>query len=248
MSGHSKWSTIKRKKGAQDARRSRLFSRMAKEIQVAVKEGDADPEMNPRLRLAIANAKGVNMPKDNIERAISKAQKEPSNLEEVSFEGYAPHGIALFIECLTDNHNRTVSSIRSTFNKKGGSLGTNGSVAFMFETKGVLTVPVDDLDREDFELEIIDAGAEEIELEDDVFVITTSYEDFGNAQKKIDEMGLEAENAGLRRIPLETKTIPAQDALSVLRIIEEFEENEDIQNVYHNLEITDEVLEALDNE
>ncbi len=248
MSGHSKWSTIKRKKSAQDARRSKLFSRMTKEIQVAVKEGGADPEMNPGLRLAVANAKGVNMPRENIERAISKAQKEPSGLEEVSFEGYAPHGIALFIECLTDNHNRTVSSIRSTFNKKGGSLGTNGSVAFMFETKGVLTVPADDLKREDFELEIIDAGAEEIEMEDDVFVITTSYEDFGNAQKKIDEMGLEAENAGLRRIPLETKTLPVQDALPVLRIIEEFEENEDVQNVYHNLEITDEVLETLENE
>ena len=180
MSGHSKWSTIKRKKGAADARRSKMFSRVSKEIQIAAREGGPDPDMNSRLRLAISNAKGVNMPKENIDRAINRASKEADALQEVTFEGYAPHGIALFIECLTDNNNRTVSSIRSVFNRRGGSLGTSGSVAFMFDRKGVITVPRGELDPEEFELEIIDAGVEDVELEGDLFVITTALEDFGN--------------------------------------------------------------------
>ena len=141
MSGHNKWSTIKRKKGAQDAKRSKIFSRLVKEIQIAAREGGADPTMNPRLRLAIQNAKGANMPKDNIERAISKGSSDDTNYQEITFEGYAPHGVGIFIECLTDNKNRTVSNIRAIFTKKGGSLGTNGSLKFVFDRKGVFTIP-----------------------------------------------------------------------------------------------------------
>jgi len=246
MSGHSKWSTIKRKKGAQDARRSRVFSRISKEISVAVKEGGSDPDGNPRLRLAIANAKGVNMPKDNIERAISNAEKDETNLQEVSYEGYAPNGIALFIECMTDNLNRTISNIRATFNKYGGNLGISGSVGYMFERKGVFTVSKGNFNQEEFQLEMIDAGAEDIEEERDIFVITTSLEDFGSIQKKLEQMEIETENAELQRIPMETKKLPPDKAIKILHIIEEFEDLDDIQNVYHNLEITDEVMEAID--
>lgn len=248
MSGHSKWSTIKRKKGAMDAKKGKIFSRIVKEISIAVKEGGPDLEANSRLRLAIQNAKGANMPKDNIERAINKADKEGADLQEVTFEGYAPHGVAVFIECLTDNNQRTVSQVRSIFNKKGGNLGTNGSLSFIFDHKGVFTVKKNDLDPDEFQLEIIDAGIEDCEVEDDVFILTTALEDFGSIQKKLDEMGVEIENAELQRIPNTTKELTGIDAKKVLKIIEEFEELDDVQNVYHNLELTSDVMEAMENE
>lgn len=245
MSGHSKWSTIKRKKGAADAKRGKIFSRIVKEISIAVKEAGSDPDANPRLRLAIQNAKGVNMPKENVDRAINKADKEGGDLQEVTFEGYAPHGVAVFIECLTDNNQRTVSMVRSIFNKRGGNLGTNGSLSFIFDRKGVFTVKKGDLDPEEFELEIIDAGVEDFENEEDVFIITTAMEDFGSVQKKLDDMGVEIENAELQRIPNNTKELPVEEAKKVLKTIEEFEDIDDVQNVYHNLELTDAVAEAM---
>lgn len=247
MSGHSKWSTIKRKKGAADAKRSKMFSRVVKEIQIAVRDGGPDPDSNPRLRLAVQNAKGVNMPKDNVERAINKASSEGENLQEVTFEGYAPNGVAVFIECLTDNNLRTVGNVRAVFNKKNGTLGTNGSLSFIFDRKGVFVVPVGDLDPEEFELEIIDAGVEDIDEEDDKFVIYCPMEEFGNVQKKLEEMGIEAENAELQRIPNNTKELPVEDALKVLKMIDDFEELDDVQNVYHNLELTEEVMGALES-
>ena len=247
MSGHSTCSTIKRKKGAADAKRSKMFSRVSKEIQIAAKEGGPDPEMNPGLRLAISNAKGINMPKDNIDRAISRASKEADSLQELTFEGYAPNGIAIFVECLTDNKNRTVSNIRAIFTRRGGSLGTNGSVAYMFDRKGVITVPKGDLDPEDFELEIIDAGVEEMELEGDVFIITTAMEDFGNVQKKLEALNVEPENAELQRIPHDTTQLEQNEALRVMKVIEDFEDDDDVQNVFHNLELTDSLMAAMDN-
>ncbi|MDX9770742.1 MAG: YebC/PmpR family DNA-binding transcriptional regulator [Tenuifilaceae bacterium] len=246
MSGHNKWSTIKRKKGALDAKRSKMFSRITKEITVAVKEGGGDPEGNPRLRVAISNAKGVNMPKDNIQRAISKAEKDGDALQEMTFEGYGPEGVPIFIECLTDNNNRTVSSIRSIFTKRGGSLGTNGSLSFMFDRKGVFTIPKGDIDQEELELELIDAGAEDIEVNDDTIVVYTPMADFGRMQKKLDELGIEAENASLQRIPNDYKTLEPQMAMKVLRLIDEFEDNDDVQNVYHNIEMTDELMKAME--
>lgn len=245
MSGHSKWSTIKRKKGANDTKRSKMFSRVSKEIQIAAREGGPEIETNPGLRLAVANAKGINMPKDNIDRAISRANKESETLQEVSFEGYGPNGIAIFIECLTDNNNRTVSNIRSKFTKCGGSLGTTGSVGFLFDRKGVFSVSKGELDPEEFELEIIDGGAEDIEIEDDMFIITTALEDFGNVQKKLEELGIEAENAELQRIPRDTKELDIEQAQKVLKVIEDFEDDDDVQNVYHTLELTDSLIAAM---
>ncbi len=247
MSGHSKWSTIKRKKGAIDAKRSKEFSRIVKEISVAVKEGGSvDPESNPRLRMALQNAKGVNMPKENIERAINKASSGNENLQEVTFEGYAPNGIALFIECLTDNNLRTVGQIRALFNKRGGTLGTNGSLSFLFERKGVFIIPKGKLNAEEFELEIIDAGVEEIEEVEDKLVVYCPLEDFGNVQKKLEEMNVEPENAELKRIPNDTKELTLEESMKILKIIDEFEELDDVQNVYHNLEVTDEIIAAME--
>ncbi len=247
MSGHSKWSTIKRKKGALDAKRSKIFSRIVKEIEIAVKLGGADPEANPALRLAVSNAKGANMPKDNIQRAINKADKDPSDLQEATFEGYAPGGVAVFIECLTDNHLRTVGNIRAIFNKRGGNLGTHGSLGFLFDRKGVITVDGEKIeDKESFELEVIDAGAEDLEITEGIYYITTPMEEFGNVRKKVDDMGIEAENAGLQRMPNDLKQLDLDSALRVLKMVEEFEEDDDVQNVYHNLDVTDEVVKALE--
>lgn len=250
MSGHSKWSTIKRKKGALDAKRSKIFSRLVKEITVAVKEGGgADPETNPRLRVALQNAKGENMPKDNIERAINKAGKDSTSFEEVTFEGYMPNGIALFVECLTDNNNRTVSNIRALFNKKGGSLGTNGSLTFLFERKGVFTIPKkDDIDMEELQLNLIDGGMDEFDEEDEFYVVTTSIDDFGRMQKTLDEQGVEVTNAELKRISTDTKELAVEDGVKVLKMLEAFEEDEDVQNVYHNLKMTDELMTAFEEE
>jgi YebC/PmpR family DNA-binding regulatory protein len=248
MSGHNKWSTIKRKKGALDAKRSKIFSRIIKEIAVAVKESGPDPEGNPRLRLAINNAKGVNMPKENIQRAINKADKEGDSLQEITFEGYGPEGVPIFIECLTDNNNRTISAIRSIFSKRGGSLGTNGSLGFLFDRKGVFTIAKEALKDgiDEIELELIDAGAEDIEIGEETILVYTALTDFGRMQKKLEELGVEAENAGLQRIPNDYKKIEPQIALKVLRLVEEFEDNDDVQNVYHNIEMTDELMAAME--
>lgn len=247
MSGHSKWANIKHRKGAQDAKRGKIFTRIIKEIQVAVKESGADPESNPRLRIAIQNAKGVNMPKDNVMRAINKAT-DADALTEETFEGYGPAGIAIFIECLTDNHQRTVANVRAVFNKRGGNLGTNGSLAFIFDRKGVFTVSKGDMDFEEFELEMIDAGAEEFDSEGEKFIITSALEDFGNVQKKLDELNIEVENAQLERIPNTTKELTVEEAKKIIRIIDEFEDLDDVQNVYHNLEMTSELEAALQEE
>ncbi len=246
MSGHSKWSTIKRKKGALDAKRSKMFSKIIKEINIAVKEGGADPDSNPRLRMAITNAKGVNMPKDNVSRAINKASdKDSENFVETTYEGYAPNGIAIYVECTTDNLQRTVANVRSYFNKFGGSLGTNGSLSFLFDRKGVFTVPKADIDQDTFEMELIDAGAEEIELEEEFFTVTTAMEDFGLMMKKLEELGVEPENASLQRIPKETVTLDLESARKVMKLIDFFEDDDDIQNVFHNLEISDELMAEL---
>lgn len=246
MSGHSKWSTIKRKKGALDAKRSKIFSKIIKDINIAVKESGPDPEANPRLRLAIANAKGANMPKDNIARAINKAaDKDAASFTETTYEGYAPNGIAVYVECTTDNVQRTVANVRSYFNKFGGNLGTNGSLSFLFDRKGVFTVPKADIDQDEFEMELIDAGAEEIELEDEFFTVTTAMEDFGSMIKKLEELGIEPESASLQRIPKETIKLDIESSRKVMKLIDIFEEDDDVQEVYHNLEISDELIEEM---
>jgi YebC/PmpR family DNA-binding regulatory protein len=247
MSGHNKWSTIKRKKGAADAKRGKIFTKIIKEIVIAAKEGGGDPDTNARLRLAIQNAKGANMPKDNIERAIKKAVgADAVSYIETSFEGYAPHGIAVFAECLTDNNNRTVASVRSVFNKFGGNLGTNGSLTFLFERKGIFTIKNEGLNLDELELEMIDAGADDFDVYDDTLTITCAKENFGSVNKKLDELAVEVEEAALKRIPNDTKKLDVESAKKVLKFIDVLEEDDDIQNVYHNLEITDELAAALE--
>lgn len=248
MSGHSKWSTIKRKKGAIDAKRGKIFTRIIKEITIAARDGGGDPETNPRLRLAVQNAKGSNMPKDNIERAIKKATgSDADNYSESTFEGYGPNGIAIFVECLSDNNNRTVASVRSAFNKYGGSLGTNGSLSFLFDRKGIFTIPkLTEIDMDEFELELIDAGAEDIEIDDDMITVTSAMEDFGSIYKKLESMGIEPERADLERIPNDTKALDIEGARKVLKLIEVLDDDDDVQNVFHNLEMTAELAEELE--
>lgn len=243
MSGHNKWSTIKRKKGALDAKRSKIFSKIIKDITIAVKEGGADPDGNPRLRLAIANAKGASMPKETIQRAISKgADKDSAALSETTYEGKGPHGIAIFVEATTDNSQRTVSNIRAYFGKHGGEMGKNGSLNYLFERKGIFVIPKGGLSQDEFEMEVIDAGAEEIELEDDVFTITTAMEDFGIMMKKLESLKIEPESAELQRIPRSTETLESEAARKVLRLIEVIEEDDDVTNVFHNLTLTDDLM------
>lgn len=246
MSGHSKWSTIKRKKGANDARRGKIFTKLIKEISIATKEGGGgDPDANPRLRLAIQNAKGANMPKDNIERAIKKASgSDADQYEEVTYEGYATHGVAVFVECVTDNLNRTVAAVRAAFNKYGGSLGTNGSLEFIFDRKGVFTFQVpENFEEDEFMLEVIDAGVEDVENQDGYVTITTAMEDFGNVNKRLEELGIETENAELQRIPKTFVELDDSSFQQVMKFIEALEDNDDVQKVYHNIDIKDSQIE-----
>lgn len=246
MSGHSKWSTIKRKKGALDAKRSKIFSRLAKEITIAARDGGSDIEMNPRLRTAVQNAKAQNMPKDNIERAVSKANSDDAALQEITFEGYGTGGVAVFVECLSDNNNRTVSNVRAIYTKYGGSLGKNGSLSFLFDRKGVFTIPRGDWDLEELELELIDAGVEEIEDAGDVLMIYCPLESFGDMQAKLEALNIEPENSVLQRIPNNTQKVDVDTAKTILKMIDAFEDDDDVQNVFHNMEMTDELMEALE--
>ena len=239
MSGHNKWSKIKRQKGAADAKRSKAFSRILKEVTVAVKESGPDPDGNPRLRLLMQNAKGVNMPKDTLMRAISKASdKDSAALQELTFECYAPHGVAIFIECLTDNNMRSVANVRSIMNKFGGTLGTNGSLGFIFDRKGVFVLPKKaDMDMEMLEMELIDAGLEEMEVDEEYITLYTAMEDFGAMVKKLEDMKLEVENAELQRIPNTTKALDEESIKKVMKIVDLLEDDDDVQAVYHDMEI-----------
>ena len=247
MSGHSKWSTIKRKKGAADAKRGKLFTKLIKEISIAAREGGGDPEGNPQLRMAITNAKGNNMPKDNIERAIKKATgTDADQYHETTYEGYATHGVAVFVECLTDNTNRTVSSVRSAFAKHGGSLGTNGSLEFIFNRKGTFNIKMSEtLDEDEFTLEMIDCSAEDVIAEDGYLTVTCDISDFGGIQKKLEELGVEAENAEIQRIPNTLVTLDDDDFGKVMKMIDVLEDNDDVQKVFHNLDITEAQMELI---
>lgn len=250
MSGHSKWSTIKRKKGAADAKRGKIFTKIIKEIMISVRESGPDPVGNARLRLAIQNAKGANMPKDNIDRAIKKAAgADAESYQEITYEGYGPNGVAVFVEGLTDNSNRTLSNVRFLFSKYNGTLGPNGSLTFLFDRKGVFTINAEDLagkDMESLELELIDGGAEEIEIEDELITVTSAMEDFGNLNRKLEELDIEPEEAMLKRIPKDTKVLDVESARKVMRLVEALEDDDDVQAVYHSLELTDELMEALE--
>jgi YebC/PmpR family DNA-binding regulatory protein len=247
MSGHNRWSKIKRKKGLSDAKKAKAYSRILKDIAVAVREGGTtSPDNNPHLKLAMDNARGVNMPKENIQRAIDKASgKDATAYIETSYEGYGPHGIAIFVECTTDNIKRTFSDVRNIFSKHDGNIGTNGSLSFLFERKGIFVVKRGKWTEDDFTLQVIDAGADNVETEDDVFTVTTSLENFSNMRKKLEEMKMETERATLQMIPKSTTSLDFKDAKQVLGFIEALEENEDVHNVYHNLEITEQLAEII---
>lgn len=227
---------------------AKTFSKIGKDIALAVKAGGADPESNPALRRCIQNAKGANMPKDNVERAIKKASgADAENYEEITYEGYGQGGVAFFIECTTNNTTRTVANVRAVFNKFDGNLGKNGELAFIFDRKGIFTIDLAQIKMEwdDFEMEMIDGGAEDVEKDEEEVMITTAFEDFGSLSHKLDELGIEAKSAELQRIPNNTKEVTAEQFKANMKMLDRFEEDDDVQNVYHNMEITDELLESL---
>ncbi|MEE2787703.1 MAG: YebC/PmpR family DNA-binding transcriptional regulator [Myxococcota bacterium] len=245
MAGHSKWANIRHRKGAQDAKRGKIFTKLIKEIVVAVKTGGGpDPEFNPRLRTAIQNAKGQNMPKDNIARAIKKASGAGGeDYKENTFEGYGPDGVAVFVETTTDNTNRTVANVRMYFNKYNGSLGKDGCLQFVFNRKGVFEIAGEGIDEDELTMALIDVGAEDVESDEDVITVYTEMSDFGNVQKKLQEMGIEASSASLRRVPTTMKSIDEKHLPTFLKLIDAIEDDDDVQNVYHNAEVPDELLE-----
>jgi YebC/PmpR family DNA-binding regulatory protein len=244
MSGHSKWSTIKRKKGAEDAKRGKIFTRIAREITVAARDGGGDPDTNPALRLAIEKARAANMPKDNIERAVKRGtgELEGGQLEEVFYEGYAPHGVALLVKCLTDNRNRTLADVRRIFNRSGGNLAEAGAVAWMFDTKGYIAVARDDMDPDDIFMMAVDAGAEDVEISDDFVEIYTEPGDLHVVRDSLAGSGLSVEDAELSQVPKTLMTVAEKETLQLMTMIEHLEELDDVQQVYSNLDISEEIL------
>ncbi|MCH8558406.1 MAG: YebC/PmpR family DNA-binding transcriptional regulator [Balneolia bacterium] len=245
MAGHSKWANIKHRKARQDAARSKAFTRIIRELTVAAREGGSDAGTNPRLSLAIDNAKAANMPKDNIERAILKGtgELEGESYEEVTFEGYGPGGVAYFIECTTDNNNRTVSEIRFIFSKHGGNMGNSGSVAFLFEQKGIITIKKDGQDEDEVMLAAIDAGADDVKAEADYFEITTTREQLYAVRTGLEAAGYTIDNAELQRVPATEVEVDADTALSNLKLMDKFEEHDDVTNVFTNMSMSDDVME-----
>ena len=249
MAGHSKWANIKHRKAAQDNKRAKVFTRAIKEITIAARDGGGELDTNPSLRLAVQNAKGANMPKDTIERAIKKGiGGEGANLVEITFEGYASNGIAVFVEATTDNNNRTVASVRSIFNKYSGNLGTNGSLGFLFERKGIFTLQKETIEieeLEELEMDLIDFGLEELTAVEDEVIIQTSFDDYGKMQSQLDDKKLIVSNTELQRIPVDTTKLALDDAQKVMKLIDKMEEDDDVNAVYHNLEITEELINSL---
>ena len=247
MSGHSKWSTIKRKKGATDAKRGKIFTKLIKEITVAARFGGGDPDANPRLRTAIAAAKSENMPKDNIERAIKKGtgDLEGVSYDEVMYEGYGPGGAAVLVESLTDNKNRTVADVRHIFSKSGGGLGEAGCVAWMFEKRGLLVLEKKNVDEEVLMEVALDAGAEDIRDEESTFEVITAFEDFESVKKALDDKGLSCDVAEITMLPQSTVKLEGKEAEQMLRLMEGLEDLDDVQKAYSNFDISDQTLEAL---
>ena len=244
MSGHSKWHNIQAKKGKADAQRGAVFTKIGREIAIAVREGGANPESNGKLRDIIAKAKANNMPNDNIQRSIKKASGELSNVvyEEITYEGYAPGGVAVSVDTISDNRNRTASDVRHGFAKYGGNLGTTGSVGFMFDERGVLVVEREPGSDEDEMMMIaLDAGAEDVKAEDDVFEIYTAPNDFSTVREALEKQGLTFLSADVQKIPQNTVEVTDPDTIQkIQKMLDLLEENDDVQNVYHNADLPDE--------
>jgi YebC/PmpR family DNA-binding regulatory protein len=245
MSGHSKWSQIKRQKGAADVKRGVVFTKMTKEIMLAAKEGGGDPDGNFRLRLAIERARGVNMPRENIQRAIERATGggEAAALESILYEGHAPGGVAVMVEVATDNRNRTASEIRSTFTRHGGKLGESGSVQWMFEQKGVIEIDSKTKDPDAITLAAIDAGAEDVESEPGLIIVYTTPSSFERVQRSLDAAGIKAASAELSMRPTTTVRVEGDQARKVIGLVEALEELDDVQKVHANFDVPEEVLQ-----
>jgi YebC/PmpR family DNA-binding regulatory protein len=245
MAGHSKWNNIKNKKGKEDAKRGKEFTKLARYIMVAAKEGGADPEYNPSLKAAIEKAKAANMPNDNIDRAIKKGSGElgTDTYEEITYEGYGPGGVAVYVSCLTDNRNRTASDVRHAFDKFGGNLGQSGCVSFMFDRKGVLAIERNDnIDEDELMLQAIDFGAEDFSSDEVGFEIITSPEDFNNVRDALSEKGYEFAMAEISFLPQNTTELTDEkDIKNMVKLIEILEDNDDIQEIYHSWEIPDDL-------
>ena len=247
MSGHSKWASIKHKKGAADAKRGKVFTKLIKEITVAARLGGGDPDGNPRLRTSILIAKSKNMPVDNITRAIKKGTGELEGVqyEEHTYEGYGPGGAAIFLEAMTDNKNSTVSEIRAALGKAGGNLGENGCVGWMFEQKGLLTVKTEDKSEDDLMELAIDAGADDLKTVDEHYEITTSIENFEAVRKALEDAGVPMELAEITRIPQNTVSIDEKKGKALLKLMDILEDHDDIQKAYSNFDISDDVMAAI---
>lgn len=248
MSGHSKWSTIKRKKGAADAKRGALFGKLSKAITMSAREGGGDPEMNPSLGLAVQKAKAGNMPNENIQRAIDKgtgAGADAETYERITYEGYGPGGVAVLIDVLTDNRNRTASDVRYVFSKNGGKLGTSGSVAYLFERKGVMLIPLDAVDEDELMEAALEAGAEDVETSESDYRVVTSPEDFLAVRDALRAAGIEFENAEITMQPQNSIDLDVSTAKQTLRLIDALEDNDDIQEVFANFDISDEVMSVV---
>ncbi|QDY69138.1 YebC/PmpR family DNA-binding transcriptional regulator [Qingshengfaniella alkalisoli] len=246
MAGHSKWANIQHRKGRQDAARSKLFSKLSKEITVAAKMGDPDPDKNPRLRLAVKEAKSQSVPKDVIERAIKKSQGgDAESYDEIRYEGYGPNGVAVIVEAMTDNRNRTASNVRSTFTKNGGNLGETGSVSFMFERKGEIVYPASAGDNDTVLMAAIEAGAEDVESSEDGHVIYCADTDLNDVSNALEaELG-ESESTKLIWKPSTTTDLDLEGAQKLFKLIEALEDDDDVQRVTANFEVSDEVMAAL---
>jgi YebC/PmpR family DNA-binding regulatory protein len=244
MSGHSKWSTIKHKKAAQDAKRGATFTKVIKELTVAARMGGGDVDMNPRLRTAVLKAKAVNMPQDTVQRAIMKGTGElPGvNYEEITYEGYGPGGVAMIVTVLTDNRNRTVAEIRKIFSKNGGNLGESGCVAWMFQKKGLIVVDKDRVDEDDLFTIALEAGAEDVRPADAMYEVITSVEDFEPVKQGITSRGIEPASSEVSLLPQTTVRLEGSQARQLLKLMDELEEHDDVQNVYANFDIPDEVM------
>lgn len=249
MSGHSKWSTIKRKKGAADAKRGQVFTRLTREIVLASREGGGDPDTNFRLRLAVEKARGNNMPKDNIERAIRRGtgdSKEGNEFEEATYEGYGPHGVALMISCVTDNRNRTVADIRHILNRFGGNMGEGGSVAWQFNRSAYFSFPAEGHDPDEIFEIAVEAGADDIRFDEDEIEIVGPVESFKQISDQLRMKRIQPEEAGLKMIPTIEMEFSVEDTLQVMRVIEALEELDDVQDVFSNLHYSEEALAQLE--
>jgi YebC/PmpR family DNA-binding regulatory protein len=246
MAGHSKWANIKHRKAASDAKKGKIYTKLAREIESAARLGGGDMEVNYTLRLAVEKSKKMNMPNDNIARAIKRGTGElqGDNLEEVYYEGYAPNGVAMIFKCLTDNRNRTVGDLRATLRKGGGSLAESGAVAWQFENKGLITLPLDGNDEEEVMLIAIDAGAEDVEVSGDMLEVITARTELQKIAEELKENGLEPESAALSMIPQHKVDISVDDQIKILNLIERLEEFDDVQEIFSNVDFSDEAMGA----